>query len=97
MRLAVISVGVTILYMRHKKELEMITPKEYAALHNVAYTTVVNWLRKELIEGAQKVELPHMKSYVYAVPKDAKPPELKPGPKPGATQKKKRVRRKSDT
>jgi len=69
--------------MRHKKEVEMITPKEYAALHNVAYTTVVNWLRKELIAGAQKVELPHMKSYVYAVPKDAKPPELKPGPKKG--------------
>jgi hypothetical protein len=69
--------------MRQKKESEMITPKEYAALHSVAYTTVVNWLRKELIEGAQKVELPHMNSYVYAVPKDAKPPELKPGPKKG--------------
>lgn len=62
----------------------MITPKEFATLHDVAYTTVVGWLRLNLIEGAQKVELPHMKSHVYMVPKDAKPPELRPGPKKGS-------------
>lgn len=61
----------------------MITPKEFAEIHKVAYTTVINWLRQELINGVQKVELPHMRSHVYMVPKDARPPTLKPGPKKG--------------
>jgi len=70
--------------MNKKKEAQMITPRQYAELHEVAYTTVVGWLRLEMIEGAKKIELPHMKSHVYMIPDDAKPPELKPGPKKGS-------------
>lgn len=58
----------------------MITAKEYAKLHEVHYTTVMNWLRGELIPGAVKEELP-FGGYFYKIPVNAPKPDLTPGPK----------------
>ena len=59
---------------------KMITAKEYAEMHNVHYTTVMNWLRRDLMPGAIKEELP-FGGYFYKIPAGAPIPELKPGPK----------------
>src|SRR5262245_32553994 len=59
---------------------KMITAKEYAEMHNVHYTTVMNWLRRDLVPGAIKEEPPFGR-YFYKIPSDAPIPELKPGPK----------------
>ena len=59
---------------------KMITAKEYAEMHNVHYTTVMNWLRRDLVPGAIKEELP-FGGYFYKIPAGAPIPELKPGPK----------------
>ena len=58
----------------------MITAKEYAEIHDVHYTTVMNWLRRDLLPGAIKEELP-FGGYFYKIPVSAPIPELKPGPK----------------
>jgi hypothetical protein len=61
---------------------KMITPREFAAKHGVAYTTVLFWLKNEMIEGVQKETLPFGKNkFVYGIPETAPKPELKPGPK----------------
>ena len=49
-------------------------------MHNVHYTTVMNWLRRDLVPGAIKEELP-FGGYFYKIPAGAPIPELKPGPK----------------
>jgi hypothetical protein len=59
---------------------KMITAKEYAEMHNVHYTTVMNWLRRDLVPGAIKEELPFGGCF-YKIPAGAPIPELKPGPK----------------
>jgi len=54
----------------------MISPREYAALHGFPYSTVMSWLRAELLRGAKR----HDKPIVwYEVPEDAPPPELSAG------------------
>lgn len=58
----------------------MLTPKQYAERIDAAYSTVMSWLQRDLIPGAQKQELPSGGWY-YVVPEDAPRPELKPGPK----------------
>jgi hypothetical protein len=45
----------------------MITVKEYAEMHNVHYTIVMNWLRRDLVPGAIKEELP-FGGYFYKIP-----------------------------
>jgi hypothetical protein len=62
------------------EEPKMITAKEYAEIHDVHYTTVMNWLRRDLLPGAIKEELP-FGGYFYKIPVSAPIPELKPGPK----------------
>lgn len=63
----------------------MVTPKEFAAIHGVAYTTVMKWLQRDLIQGAVKEPLqPPFQGHIYRVPKDASRPESKPGPKKGS-------------
>src|SRR5262249_27284705 len=59
---------------------KMITAKEYAEMHNVHYTTVMNWLRRDLVPGAIKEELPFGGDF-YKNPAGAPIPQLKPGPK----------------
>lgn len=63
----------------------MVTPKEFAVIHDVAYTTVMKWLQRDLIPGAVKEMLqPPFQGHIYWVPKDASRPESKPGPKKGS-------------
>src|SRR5262249_33748335 len=62
------------------EESKMITAKEYAEMHNVHYTTVMNWLRRDLLPGVVKEELP-FGGYFYKIPVGAPIPDLKPGPK----------------
>lgn len=63
----------------------IVTPRQYAEKHHVAYTTVMKWLQKNLIPGAYKATLPPpFVGYVYQIPEDAPPPNLKPGPRPQA-------------
>lgn len=79
-----------------KKSTKMLTPRQYAAEHGVAYTTVMNWLKQDLIPGADKEALP-FGGYVYRIPKIAPKPNLKAGPKPkpkGNSTAKKRVAKK---
>lgn len=59
----------------------MLTPKKYAERVEAAYSTVMSWLQRGLIPGAQRQELPSGGWY-YVIPEDAPKPELKPGPKP---------------
>jgi hypothetical protein len=64
-----------------KEEPRMITAKEYAEMHEVHYTTVMNWLRRDLLPGAIKEDLP-FGGYFYKIPIETPIPNLKPGPKP---------------
>jgi hypothetical protein len=68
---------------RQKGKSKMITPRAYAEKHEVAYTTVMFWLKNEKIAGAEKTPLPFGEGrFVYQIPEDAPKPELKPGPAP---------------
>lgn len=58
----------------------MVSPKEYAEQVQAKYQTVMLWLRRELIPGAQKFVLPTGGHY-YLVPIDAPKPETRRGPK----------------
>jgi hypothetical protein len=55
---------------------KMISPRAYAARHNVPYSTVMSWLRAKLLRGA----VVHTKPLVwYEVPENAAPPNLSAG------------------
>lgn len=61
----------------------MLSPKAFAEIHGVAYTTVMFWLKNELIKGVEREPLPFGKNrFVYQIPVDAVKPDLRPGPKP---------------
>jgi hypothetical protein len=64
----------------------MLTARQFAATKEVAYTTVINWLNKELLTGAEKEELAYG-GFMWRIPEDAEVPELKPGPKPKPAKK----------
>jgi hypothetical protein len=73
--------------MRNAKTAKTVTPRKYAEMHEVAYTTVMKWLQNDLIPGAVKAQLPApFVGHTYQVPEDAPPPALKPGPKPKASK-----------
>jgi len=40
------------------RKVKLVTPKEYAEIHQVAYTTVLYWLNNGRVEGAVKHETP---------------------------------------
>lgn len=66
---------------------EMISPKQFAAKHGVAYSTVMSWLRAKMIRGQVENKYPFL---WYQIPADAVPPPArKPGPKPAKKSKKK--------
>jgi hypothetical protein len=71
------------------KATDMLTPRQYAVMHGVAYTTVMNWLNQGLISGANKEELP-FGGFYWKIPKSAPKPVLKSGPKPKASKKARR-------
>lgn len=58
----------------------MLTARQFAEARNVAYTTVINWLNKTLLPGAEKEELAYG-GFMWLIPENAIAPELKPGPK----------------
>ena len=64
-----------------KEKPKMLTARQFAAAREVAYTTVISWLNKELLIGAEKQELAYG-GFMWCIPEDAPVPELKPGPKP---------------
>lgn len=61
----------------------MLTPRQFATHHGVAYTTVISWINKGLLAGAEQFEMP-FGGFVWRVPIDATVPDLKPGPVPKA-------------
>lgn len=65
-----------------KKGEKMVTPREYATLKGVAYTTVMNWLQSNRIPGAVKHTTPT--GHYWEVPEKAPSPNTRPGrpPKP---------------
>jgi hypothetical protein len=63
---------------RMVKTTKMLTPRKFAALQGVAYTTVMNWLQRGMITGAVKHPLPSGSHY-WEVPETATAPELQPG------------------
>ncbi|HEX5083542.1 MAG TPA: hypothetical protein VFY40_15960 [Blastocatellia bacterium] len=72
----------------------MLTARQFAAAREVAYTTVISWLNKELLKGAEKQELAYG-GFMWQIPEDAPVPDLKPGPRPQpATLKKAPVKKK---
>jgi hypothetical protein len=64
----------------------MLTARQFAAAREVAYTTVINWLNKKLLIGAEKEALAYG-GFMWRIPENAEVPELKPGPKPKPTKK----------
>jgi hypothetical protein len=65
------------------KQPKMVTARQFATLHGVPYTTVIFWLKREVIPGAEKQEIPvGRQGFIWRVPEDAPLPELPRGPKP---------------
>ncbi len=59
----------------------MLTPRQFAERNSVAYTTVISWLNKQLLPGAEKEDLAYG-GFMWLVPEDTPVPSLKPGPVP---------------
>jgi hypothetical protein len=62
-----------------KEEVEMLTPRQFAARHGVAYTTVMKWLHAELLKGAVQETSPFGEGYYYKIPANCPRPIRKPG------------------
>jgi hypothetical protein len=58
-----------------RKRTRMLTPRQYAEKHQVAYTTVATWLQRGQIPEAVKVEVP-AGGHQWAIPETAKAPKL---------------------
>ena len=67
------------IWMNKKK---MLSPKQYAEDIGRPYTTVMTWLQSGQLPTAVKNQTPT--GHYWEIPEGAKPPELKPGPKPKA-------------
>lgn len=68
---------------------KLVTPKEYAEIHKVAYTTVMYWLQTGKVEGAVKHETP--RGPYWELPEDTpRPKKLSGRPKKAAAKKSKK-------
>lgn len=56
---------------------KMLTPRQYADLNGVAYTTVMNWLRQGMIPDAIKHMTPT--GHYWELPSSTPKPNLQPG------------------
>lgn len=74
---------------KEKEEDEMLTPRQFAAKHGVAYTTVMKWLYAELLKGAVKQASPFGEGYYYKIPVNCPRPTRKPGVAKGTKLKRK--------
>lgn len=61
----------------------MLTPKQFAELHGVSYPSVMKWLAKGLLAGAEKRTVPYGVGFFYLIPATVPRPTAKPGPRPG--------------
>jgi hypothetical protein len=61
-----------------KGRVRMLTPRQYAEKHEVAYTTVATWLQRGQVPEAIKIELP-AGGHQWAIPENAKAPERRVG------------------
>jgi hypothetical protein len=67
----------------------LVTPKEYAEIHGVAYTTVMYWLNTGRVDGAVKHETP--RGPYWELPVDtSRPKKLSGRPKKAAAKKSKK-------
>jgi hypothetical protein len=65
---------------------KLVTPKEYAEMNGVAYTTVMYWLQTGKVEGAVKHETP--RGPYWELPEDTpRPKKLSGRPKKTAAKK----------
>jgi hypothetical protein len=64
----------------------LVTPRQYSEIHQVAYTTVMYWLNTGRIEKAEKIETPT--GHYWLLPDDApRPKKLSGRPKKKAAKK----------
>ena len=61
------------------------TPRQYAEINGVAYTTVLYWLNNGRVEGAVKHTTPF--GYYWELPEDAPRPKSRAGRPKKATKK----------
>jgi hypothetical protein len=65
------------------KQPKMMTARQFATLRGVPYTTVIFWLKKDAIPGAEKLEIAvGRQGFIWRVPEDAPLPDLPRGPRP---------------
>lgn len=65
------------------RETKMLTARQFANMHGVPHSTVISWLNKGVIPGAEKLEIPvGGKGFLWRIPDDASLPKLPKGPKP---------------
>jgi hypothetical protein len=75
-----------------RKKGKLVTPRQYATMHGVPYTTVMYWLQSGKIKTAVKHQTPT--GHHWELPDNTPaPPKLRPGPKGGT---KKRAKKKSE-
>ncbi len=56
---------------------KMLTARQFAELRDVPYTTVIFWLRKGALQGAEKQEIPFgRQGFIWRVPDNAPLPDL---------------------
>jgi hypothetical protein len=61
----------------------MLTARQFANMHGVPHSTVIFWLNKGVIPGAEKMEIAiGKKGFLWRIPDDAPLPKLPKGPKP---------------
>ncbi len=53
------------------KENRWLSPQEFAKRRGVHYVTVLNWLRAELVDGAEKLVTPNGTHHYYRIPESA--------------------------
>lgn len=68
---------------RMGKKSKMLTPRQYATMKGVAYTTVMNWLQQGKIPEAIKHQTPT--GHYWEIPEKVPAPKLLPGRPPNPT------------
>lgn len=71
------------------RKVKLVTPKEYAEINGVAYTTVMYWLQTGRVAGAVKHETP--RGPYWELPEDTpRPKKLSGRPRKSTTKKSKK-------
>jgi predicted site-specific integrase-resolvase len=59
------------------RKVKLVTPRQYAEINGVAYTTVLYWLNNGRVDGAVKHTTPF--GYYWELPEDAPRPKSRAG------------------